>query len=216
MRRALVLAAGAAVAMAAALSVGAPASAHHSTVTGTCAQGTDGGWVVTWTVSNSEKDIPATLKTVRWKPEGTTLTTIQVGATVPAGGQLTGVQTVPAGQRWAQLTVSSEWVRNGKPVGEHNGKPKSGKVWFDKDKCAPAPSPSASPSVSPSATPTATPPATSPATPTPSGTPAPGGGGGLPVTGTAVGGIVGAAAVLLAAGAVLFLVARRRRVRFTA
>ena len=41
-------------------------------------------------------------------------------------------------------------------------------------------------------------------------------GGGLPVTGAAIGGIVGGAAVLLAAGAVLFVVARRRRVRFTA
>ncbi|MEU3455025.1 cell wall anchor protein [Micromonospora sp. NPDC006766] len=41
-------------------------------------------------------------------------------------------------------------------------------------------------------------------------------GGGLPVTGAAIGGIVGGAAVLLGAGAVLFVMARRRRVRFTA
>lgn len=40
-------------------------------------------------------------------------------------------------------------------------------------------------------------------------------GGGLPVTGPAAGAIAGGAAVLLAAGAVLFVIARRRRVRFT-
>ena len=41
------------------------------------------------------------------------------------------------------------------------------------------------------------------------------GGGGLPVTGAAVGGSIAAATVLLAVGAGLFLAARRRRVRFT-
>lgn len=41
-------------------------------------------------------------------------------------------------------------------------------------------------------------------------------GGGLPVTGTAVGGIAGGASVLLAIGAGLFVMARRRRIRFTA
>ncbi|MEH0840940.1 cell wall anchor protein [Micromonospora sp. CPCC 205711] len=41
-------------------------------------------------------------------------------------------------------------------------------------------------------------------------------GGGLPVTGVATGGIAAGAVVLLAAGAILFVVARRRRVRFTA
>ncbi|MET7750922.1 LPXTG cell wall anchor domain-containing protein [Micromonospora sp. NPDC005367] len=52
-------------------------------------------------------------------------------------------------------------------------------------------------------------------------TPAPGQGGGedeptLPLTGAATSAIIAGAAVLLAAGVVLFLVARRRKVRFTA
>lgn len=43
-----------------------------------------------------------------------------------------------------------------------------------------------------------------------------GSGGGLPVTGAAAGGIAGGAAVLLAIGVVLFVLARRRKVKFTA
>jgi hypothetical protein len=43
-----------------------------------------------------------------------------------------------------------------------------------------------------------------------------GGAGSLPLTGVAVGSIAGGAAVLLAIGATLFLIARRRRIRFTA
>jgi hypothetical protein len=43
-----------------------------------------------------------------------------------------------------------------------------------------------------------------------------GSGGGLPVTGAAAGGIAGGAAALLAAGIVLFVMARRRKVKFTA
>jgi hypothetical protein len=41
-------------------------------------------------------------------------------------------------------------------------------------------------------------------------------GGGLPVTGAAAGGIAGGAAVLLALGALLFVMARRRKLKFTA
>ena len=43
-----------------------------------------------------------------------------------------------------------------------------------------------------------------------------GGGGSLPVTGAAIGGIVGGAALLLAVGVALFVMARRRKVKFTA
>nr|WP_221375970.1 cell wall anchor protein [Actinoplanes polyasparticus] len=55
------------------------------------------------------------------------------------------------------------------------------------------------------------------ATPTPTPTESsPGEGGGLPVTGPVAGSIAGGAAILLVAGAVLFILARRRKVKFTA
>lgn len=77
------------------------------------------------------------------------------------------------------------------------------------DKCEqPAPTPTAT------AVPTAT--ATADPTPTATAPPAAGSGGGLPITGAPVAGVVAAAVLLLAAGVGLFLVARRRRVRFTA
>ncbi|MEV6303679.1 LPXTG cell wall anchor domain-containing protein [Actinoplanes sp. NPDC051861] len=77
--------------------------------------------------------------------------------------------------------------------------------------------PTASPTVTPSATASATPSATSTssapaATPTSDG----GDGGGLPVTGSSTGLVAGIGAALLAVGAVGFVLARRRRTRFTA
>jgi LPXTG-motif cell wall-anchored protein len=80
----------------------------------------------------------------------------------------------------------------------------------------------------PPPTPMATPSASSPSSPTQPGASASaaaapalgedtgGSGGGLPVTGAAAGTLAGAAALLLIVGAVLFVMSRRRRVKFTA
>jgi len=203
-RRALALAAVAAAATAAVLAVSAPASAHKSSIEGTfvCDQ-QSGDWVVTWTVRNNMRDVPATLKDIAVSPEGTTVSGIEEGTALPAGGSVTGVQRVPGDETSASLALLTKWVNGRKDHAK-------GEVTFE-GKCEKP--------EQPTPTPTATP--TSPASPpgevpSPTATPAPGGGGGLPVTGSAVGATVAAAAALLVLGLGLFLVARRRRIRFTA
>lgn len=76
----------------------------------------------------------------------------------------------------------------------------------------PSGTPSATPSATPTGTPSDTPPATSPGTPsaTPSGAGGGDSGGGLPVTGTAIGGILLLGVGLVGTGAVLLTVRRRR------
>lgn len=64
--------------------------------------------------------------------------------------------------------------------------------------------------------PDCTTPTTAPTTAPPTGPPGSANGGGLPITGAAAGSIAAGAALLLAIGGVLFLLARRRRVKFTA
>jgi LPXTG-motif cell wall-anchored protein len=206
-RRALAVAATAAAATAAALAVSAPASAHESFIESKvfCDQQT-GHWVVSWTVKNGMKDVPAELKDIVVTPEGTAVAGIEEGTDLPAGGFVVGVQRVPGEETSASLSLLTKWV-NGKK--DHA----KGEIEFegtceDKSEQPPTPTPTATP------TSPASPPGE--ATPTPSTTPAPGAGGGLPVTGSAVGGTVAAAAALLVLGVGLFLVARRRRIRFTA
>lgn len=81
----------------------------------------------------------------------------------------------------------------------------------------PSPPVKPSPTASTSSLPTAQPSISASGTPIPAlGENNTGSGGGLPVTGAAAGTIAGVAALLLAAGAVLFVVSRRRKVRFTA
>jgi len=64
--------------------------------------------------------------------------------------------------------------------------------------------------------PDCTPPTTAPTTGPPAVPPGGGGSGGLPVTGAAAGSIAAGAALLLTIGGVLFVLARRRRLKFTA
>jgi LPXTG-motif cell wall-anchored protein len=106
-----------------------PASAHHAAVSGTASCDTAAGeWVITWTVQNSQRDKDATLLAVTASPD-TPVAGIKAGSVVPrqqataGGGQLTGVQRVPAGSTEATLTVAPDWPRN-----DENGKTYSGSV----------------------------------------------------------------------------------------
>lgn len=84
--------------------------------------------------------------------------------------------------------------------------------WYPTDE--PEPEPTAEPTVEPTAAPTEEPTEAPPADDDED--PADGEGAGLPETGAPTGLIVGGALALLALGGGLFLVARRRRLRFTA
>ena len=202
-RRALALAAVAAAATAAVLAVSAPASAHKSSIEGTfvCDQ-QSGDWVVTWTVRNNMRDVAAALKDIVVTPEGTTVSGIEEGTALPAGGSVTGVQRVPGEETSASLALLTKWVNGRKDHAK-------GEVTFE-GKCEKPDQPTPTPTATPTS------PASPPGEATPTATPAPGAGGGLPVTGSAVGGTVAAAATLLVLGIGLFLAARRRRIRFTA
>ncbi|HEU5107917.1 MAG TPA: LPXTG cell wall anchor domain-containing protein [Micromonosporaceae bacterium] len=208
-RRALALSAVAAAATAAALAVSAPASAHRTSVSGTAVCDTEtGNWVVTWTVSNSEDHVAGSLTFAAVAPSSTRVTNIAYGAVLPAGGSITGEQIAPGSETSASLTVKAKWDN-----GKFEKYPQTGTVEFEgtcEEESEQPPTPTPTP------TETSSPPAEETPVPSPSTTPVPGEGGGLPVTGAATGGIVAAAAALLALGVGLFLVARRRRIRFTA
>jgi LPXTG-motif cell wall-anchored protein len=202
----MTLAGAAFVGLAASAMLAAPASAHTAALSYDKVCDTETGKVkVTWTVSN---DYPAdaTLKNVNASPA---LTTIVNGATVAKqangkDGVLSESVLVAPGTK-VSLGFTATWpdgVKYTVPV----------KTVDTEGVCKESPSPSPSESESPS--------------PSPSG--GTGGGGespspsrsaappALPVTGAQTGLYAGGAVVLLGAGAGLFVLARRRRIKFEA
>jgi LPXTG-motif cell wall-anchored protein len=215
LHRTAAVVAGALLGLAGVVAIAGPASAHHATVTGetSCeALHADGSWTVAWTVTNSQDNIEGKLTSVELEPAGSTVTNIVESATLPLSTQpqLTGTHVVPAAAAEAKLTVDVKWDYG------------NGNVRWDKHKSGSVQRPENCPTTPPTTTPPTTPPTTVPPTTTPPTaptTPVPGEGGGnptLPKTGVPVGGIAGGAVALLAVGAGLFVLARRRRVKFTA
>ncbi len=197
---------GAAAGLTAVLMFATPALACHAEISvkgaPTC-DTTTGEWVVTWQVQNSDQGKTGKITDVTLRPEGSKITGIVVGATIPAQpNALVGVQRVPGNEKSAELSIKTDYSGNQryKKTVEFGGTCKED---------VPTHSPSASPSVSP----THSAPAVAPST---TASPVSGQGGSLPVTGSSTGTVVGIAAGLLAIGAVLFFVFRHRRVRFTA
>jgi hypothetical protein len=145
LRRSAAIVAGAFVGLVGAVAIAAPASAHHPTVTPESAcVNPDGTWQVTWSVSNSETDITATLVSVKSEPaDRSTITNIVDNAILPVQGDgpLIGVQTLNKFVLVARLTVRGHWVRDGGDI----YKDAVGWIGRPKEKCtSPSPSPSES------------------------------------------------------------------------
>jgi LPXTG-motif cell wall-anchored protein len=207
LKRTTAVLAGAVIGLTGVLAFAAPASAHHTTITGVTACTPSGDWTVTWTVANSEAHKIATIKDVVVSPTGGTVAGVAVDGQIPAGGQIVGTQNLSKNDGDATLKVFTKWLtqENGQP---DNNPPSS---WNWGSVARPGYCPTPAPATEATAT----------SSPAPSASPAvPGTGGGeqptLPKTGVPVGGIAGGAALLLAIGGGLLFMARRRRVKFTA
>jgi len=199
----------AAIGIAATVAFAAPAEAHTASITASadCDKST-GEWVITWTVNN-DYHTSMTLSNVTITPDKPiTGSDIKNGTVVPSTGShnVTGKQRVPGNTTSASLSVTAIWSVDGYIQHPAPYQKSLGGV-----PCTPPPSPtpSASPSPSPTPTPSVTP--SAPASPTPSASTPP-----LPATGTKAGVYTGAALGLLGVGGALFVVARRRRITFTA
>ncbi|GAB1693987.1 LPXTG cell wall anchor domain-containing protein [Krasilnikovia sp. M28-CT-15] len=144
LRRSTAALAGTFLGLAGVVAFAAPASAHHPIVNGTasCVQ-EDGTWTVTWSVTNSEKDLQGDITSVTPGPEGSTFTGIAAKDVLPKNGEgeLKGVQTLPATADSATLTIGAHWIRNYTDI----DKTESGSVPRSKEKCAPPEKPSTPP-----------------------------------------------------------------------
>lgn len=220
------------------LLVACPAAAHattpvkpEATLSGT-AQCAAGGWTATFTFTN-----PSRLTAVIVDVDGDLDPAVPI--TVAPGATISDTTSVLTGRR-AELSVEYRWERDERDAsqpltrtggGQHT---KTHKVRATVHRCAcPTATPTATPTVTPTATPTPTPTVTPTVTAVPTTVPPtttrptqesppppvdqPGTGGGLPLTGAPVGGIVAGGVSLLAAGIVaLVAVRRRRRTTFSA
>ena len=186
------------VGVAATAAFATPALAWHVVVSGTSAcEKSTGQWLVAWTVENPESST-GTFTQVTTTPSAPIAgDAIRVNGTVASHHSVTGTQHFDAVVTSANLTVKVEWPQD-------RDQPAFSRTVTFSGVCVKETTPPT----------TEVPPVVPPVVPreaTPSASPAP-----LPVTGTKVGLYGGASLLLLGAGGALFLVARRRRIKFTA
>jgi LPXTG-motif cell wall-anchored protein len=117
----------------------------------------DGTWVINWSVAPTDTGVAGTIDKVDFSPASSTLTGIIVGAPLPVGVPLTGVQTIPADQGLAGIEVSAKFDNGVYSTRASGWKAKPTEV-CETQPSSPAPS---------SSTPPTTPPTTS-ASPSPS------------------------------------------------
>jgi LPXTG-motif cell wall-anchored protein len=119
LRRTAAVAAGALVGLAGVVALAGPASAHHPDIIGgkSCVN-EDGSWEVTWEVANSETDLVGKVTDVAKTPADSTLYGIDVESVLPIRGQgvLTGVQKLKASDNEATITITGEWLRDGRTI----------------------------------------------------------------------------------------------------
>lgn len=121
MRRVFAVAGAVLAGVAAALAFASPASAHHPIVTGVGACDTaTGEWVITWTVSNSQTNLAATVQARSFTPADSAFNGINVGDTIPIKGTgvLTATQRIPASKPPTSLTITGFWDY---PPGSNHG-----------------------------------------------------------------------------------------------
>ncbi|GGM36958.1 hypothetical protein GCM10011608_21980 [Micromonospora sonchi] len=170
-RRVAAAAAGALIGLAGVAVVASPASAHHPIIKGVGCKLTDGSKKITWTVSNSERDLEGKITHVSTGVR-TPVTNIAVKAVLPKAGEgsLVGEQIVPrnVSDRDITLAVTAEWTRHRK-VHTRNAKESATVIGNCPKPPKPTPTPSEEPTEEP--TPSPTPSEEPTEEPTPSPTP---------------------------------------------
>jgi len=154
LRRTAVLAAGALIGLSGAFALAGPASAHHSTVSGSAECDTKTGeWVVTWKV-NAYSGYEHNAPTFKWtkvestpaKPEIDNPKIKVTGEQLPDAQELVGKQRLAADEKGATLTVAAEWSNGAKDREDHTAsvefKGDCDKTETEEPPASPSPSPS--------------------------------------------------------------------------
>ena len=165
LRRTAAVAAGALVGLVGVVALAGPASAHHPILnpSSPCVNA-DGTWQVTWTVGNSE-EIPGVLTEVTKTPENSQLTGIGAQSALLPRDQteLEGVQTLAAGDEYANIKVTAEWHR-GDQIHVQSATLEN-PIKKPTEKCKPTTNPSPTPSASTPSDEPSTPASEEPSTP---------------------------------------------------